>query len=115
MTQRESIATWPKRRANRMAVKALETLSGNRTLTIAEVEKYQAFAFDPGGASRDLTLPPEADCTGAFLFIANKADAAEVITVKNDGAGTIVTPTQAESACVWCDGTNWYGFVGANS
>lgn len=111
---RERIATWPTGRANRMSVAAAETLSANRTLTLAEIEKYQAFAFDPG-AARDLTLPAEAACKGAYLYVANTANAAEVITIKNDGGDTICTPTQAETAFLWCDGTSWYGLVGANS
>ena len=50
MTQRERIATFPSGRANRINVKTVETLTGARSLTLAEIEKYQAFAFDPGGA-----------------------------------------------------------------
>lgn len=114
MTQRERIAIWPSDRASRFTVKPTETLAGNRTLTVAEVEQYQAFSFDPA-AARDLTLPAETACAGVVLFISNKADAAEVITVKNDGGDTIVTPTQNEACIVWCDGTGWYGLVGAQS
>ena len=114
MTPREKIATWPSDRANRVTTKATETLAGNRTLTVAEIEQYQAFSFDPA-AARDLTLPAEAACAGVVLMISNKADAAEVITIKNDGGDTIVTPAQNEAAIVWCDGTGWYGLVGAQS
>ncbi len=97
-----------------MTTKATETLAGNRTLTVAEIEQYQAFSFDPAGA-RDLTLPAEEACAGVVLMISNKADAAEVITVKNDAGTAIVTPTQSEACLLWCDGTGWYGFVGAQS
>lgn len=92
-----------------------ETLTGARTLTAAEVASTSVFAFDPGGAARDLTLPALATSAGMVLFIANTADAAEVITIKNPAAATICTPTQAESAIVWCDGVAWYGLVGAAS
>jgi len=111
----EDIAVRPSDKASRMTCRALETLTGNRTITVAEIEQYQAFAFDPGGAGRNVVLPPEAACKGVVLFISNKADAAEILTVQNDAAGTIVTPTQNEACMVWCDGTNWYGFVGAQS
>lgn len=111
---RERIATWPSARASRFSAKTAETLSADRTITITEIETYNAFAFDPAG-TRNVDLPAEEACDGVYLFIANTADAAEVITVRNDGGDTIVTPTQAESAFVWCDGAAWYGMVGANS
>jgi hypothetical protein len=49
------------------------------------------------------------------LFISNQANAAEVITIKNDAGTAICTPTQNEAAIVWCDGVSWYGAVGAQS
>lgn len=115
MAQREGNATWPKDRANRNSVKLMETLTGTRTLTAAEVEQYQFLSFDPGGAARNLDLPAEEACEGVYLYISNQADAAEVITVRNDAGGTIVTPTQAEACVVWCDGVRWCGLVGAQS
>ena len=67
--------------------------------------------LDPGGSARNVDLPAEE--AGLFYIICNTADAAEVITVRND-AGTSVgcTPTQNEVAVVFCDGTSWHGFVG---
>lgn len=112
---RERIAIAPNGRSSRMSVKRNETLTGARVITQAEIERYQAFAFDPGGAGRNVDLPAEANNAGTFLFISNTADAAEVLTVRDDGGGTIVTPTQAEAAMVWCDGVRWYGMVGAQS
>lgn len=112
---RERIATWPTARASRFSVKTNETLSGNRTVTVAEVETYNALAFDPGGAGRNVVLPPEESCKGVYLWISNTADAAEILTIQNDAAGTVVTPTQNEAAFVWCDGVRWYGSVGAQS
>lgn len=95
--------------AHPLGVAAAETLTGARTLTNAEIQAAQLWSFDPGGAARDLTLPTvAAENTGIVLFIANKADAAEVLTIK-DGVGTICTPTQNESAVVWCDGATWDG------
>ncbi|WP_062441282.1 hypothetical protein [Herbidospora daliensis] len=112
---RERIAIAPTGRASRFSARTAETLTGNRVLTLAEVEKFQAVAFDPGGAGRNLDLPAAASCRGAFLYISNTADAAEVLTVRDALGATIVTPTQAEAAMVWCDGVRWYGMVGAQS
>ena len=108
-------AARPRDKAHRMAVAPAETLAATRTITTAEIDRYQAFAFDPGGAGRDVNLPPEARSKGAFIYIANTADAAEILTIKEDGGTTICTPTQAETAVLWCDGTTWFGHVGANS
>lgn len=92
-----------------------ETLAANRTLTEAEVLESSVFAFDPGGSARDLTLPAaSAALAGQVLFVANTADAAEVITI-DDTVGDIATPTQNESAILFCDGTSWHGLVGASS
>jgi hypothetical protein len=115
MPQRERIATWPRGRANRFSVKPNETLTGARVITLAEVEKFQAMAFDPGGAGRNVDLPPAAQCAGVLLMISNTADAAEILTIRTSAGATIVTPTQAEACLVWCDGTAWYGLVGAQS
>lgn len=112
---REKIAIWPSDRASRMNTKPMETLAAHRTLTVDEIERYQAFSFDPGGAARNVVLPPEASCAGVVIMISNKADAAEIITVQSDAPATVVTPTQGEACIVWCDGTAWYGLVGAQS
>lgn len=100
--------------ASKKKAATAETLAGNRTLTTAEVKKYSFWAFDPGGAGRNLVLPNAADAPGEMLWVANTADAAEVITIQADSA-TVCTPTQAESAVLWCDGTKWRGIAGANS
>ena len=93
----------------------VETLSDNRTLTQAEVDECTIWSFDPGGAGRNLVLPAEAGCEGYVLFIANTADAAEILTIQDDTPATVCTPTQAEAAIVWCDGSVWRGLVGAFS
>ena len=96
-----------------LGVAVLEVLGGDRVLTQAEVDSTNVFSFDPA-AARNLDLPPEADNVGNILFIANTANAAEVITIRDDaGAITICTPTQGESAVVFCDGVSWRGLVGA--
>lgn len=89
-----------------------ETLGGTKVLTT----KSPTLQFlDPGGAARNVDLPAEADSEGLVFIISNEADAAEVITVRNDAAGTIVTPTQNEAAIVFCNGVTWSGLVGSTA
>ena len=91
------------------------TLTGSVTLTISSLEG-NLLLFDPGGSGRNIDLPPEADSTGLMLMIANTADAAESLVIREDsGSTTIVTISQNESGIVWCDGTSWKGLVGANT
>ena len=66
---------------------------------------------DPAGGAQNLTLPAEADFIGQ-LVICNTADAAEAITVKTDGGGTVITLDQNQSGLCVCDGTAWFGFMG---
>lgn len=112
---RERIAVGSETTSSRFPQKVVETLSANRVITAEEINKYQGFAFDPGGAARNVDLPAEGASKGAFVMISNEADAAEVITIRDDGGNTICTPTQNEAAVLWCDGTSWYGLVGASS
>lgn len=79
-------------------------LSGNDTLTTAS-ERFQR--IDPNGGARDVILPAEADSQGLAFLITNTADAAENLVIKDDGAATIVTLNQNESAWVVCNGTVW--------
>ncbi len=109
----EDIAVRPSDKASRVTAMAALTLSGNRTITVNELEQYQILTVDPGGAARNLVLPAEAASKGAFLFIANSADAAETITVQDDTPATVITLAQNKRGIVWCDGTAWYGVVGA--
>lgn len=88
------------------------TMAGTVVLTVASPPIQ---LLDPGGAARNLDLPAEADSEGLVFLISNEADAAEVITVRNDGGGTVCTPAQNEAAIVFCDGTTWTGLVGATS
>ena len=84
-----------------------QTLGASKTMLAGDpVVQF----LDPGGAGRDVLLPPEAE--GLVFIIINTADAAEVLTIENDaGTGIGVTPTQNEVAVVFCDGTAWFGFV----
>ena len=85
----------------------VQTLTGTYTI---DADSPNVLALDPGGAARNVDLPAEAN--GLFYIIANAADAAENITVRNDAAGTVGTVGQNEVGVVFCIGTTWFIFVG---
>lgn len=104
---------------NTQIVKKLRAMVTNRTLagniTLAD-EDTTFQVLDPGGASRDVTLPSHdatvaGNLTGGIFFIYNNADAAENLVIKNVAAATIVTVNQNEAAIVFNDGTAWFGRV----
>lgn len=64
-----------------------------------------------GGASEELTLPPEATSVGVMLMIVNSGG--EGIVVKDDGGGTVITLDTAQHGLIFCDGTTWRGFMGS--
>ena len=78
------------------------TLSGTLTLTTSS-KRYQS--LDPDGSARNVDLPAEAE--GLAFFIVNRGNGAEVITVRNDAAGTVDTIDNDEGLSVICDGTRW--------
>ena len=86
-----------------------ETLTGDKTLTVNDVAMQ---ILDPGGSNRNVVLPAEEHSVGLSFVIRNSADAAEILTVQNDASGTVCTPTQNETALVWCNGVTWYGITG---
>lgn len=82
---------------------AVWTANANITLT----NKHRSVQCIDPAAARDLTLP--ALQVGLWFFIANKANAAETITIKEAAGGTTVeTVDQNESILLWCDGTTWH-------
>lgn len=90
---------------------ASATLAGTKTLLLDDAIVQ---VFDPGGANRDVNLPLAARSKGRMYIIHNSADNPEILSIK-DGVTTICTPTQNETAWVFCDGTTWRGIVGANN
>lgn len=84
------------------------TLGGNLTL---DADSPTIMTIDPT-AARDITLPAEADSVGLVFVILNAADAAEDITVKDDGANTVGTISQNEIGILFCNGTTWRICVG---
>ena len=86
-----------------MELMSVRTLAGADTLTAGHRNVQR---LDPGGAGRDVFLPPEA--AGLWFLIANAADAAESLTVEDDAAGAVVTVAQNQAALVWCDGASWH-------
>jgi hypothetical protein len=86
-----------------------ETLSGARTLTASEVNRWNLFSFDPGGAARTLTLPTAAGLKNKVLVIANTGNATEPITVVDGDSNAVVIIDQGQRALIWSDGTTVFG------
>lgn len=84
----------------------VETLSGGRTLTRASA---QILKLDPGGASRNVTLPAAED--GLWFDFTNAADAAENLVIKIPDGTTLATVNQNEGALVACDATPTWTLV----
>lgn len=83
---------------------ATQTLTGTTALD----HTYPAIVkLDPGGAARDVTLDPVANCPGLYRRIVNAADAAENLVCKNVGGSTIGTINQNEQGEFFCDGATW--------
>tara|TARA_Y100001963_G_scaffold52153_1_gene72925 strand:+ start:175 stop:528 length:354 start_codon:yes stop_codon:yes gene_type:complete len=87
----------------------VETLAGTKTL---RPQDAQVQVLDPGGAGRDVTLPAEGASQGLFFVVKNAADAAETLTVKDDGGSPIDTLAQARFGIFVCDGSSWVSAVG---
>lgn len=120
MGQRELIAVGSMSRASRFPVRAAEVLAANRTVTADEIDRFQVLVFGPNAAARTVTLPAEESSVGALVVIVNLSTAVTTdITVNNDAAaavGTVpgtATPAQPNASMFVCDGTAWYGLVGA--
>ena len=92
-----------------------EVLTGTKTLT---KQSGNLQAFDPGGAARDVVLPDSPE-DGYWFLIANLADAAEDLVIKDAAGGTIATASQNDAALVYADaGGAWqlfWMFAGAPS
>lgn len=91
-------------RAEKGAVRSA-TLTGDETYD-ASNKKFNK--LDPGGASRNITLPAEGNAQGLWYVFTNTADASENLVIKEDGGSTVSTIAQGQTALVACDGTTWY-------
>ena len=99
-----------------------QTLAADLTLAAAHPWIQ---VLDPGGAARNVDLPPEEE--GLMFWIINIADAAETITVREDaGVTTICTVagsaggTTNQRALIVCarnaaGALTWYAQVGADT
>lgn len=88
-----------------------ETLAD--TLALADTDPALQY-LDPGGAARDVTLPAEGNANHLFVIV-NTADAAETITVKDDGANTIGTVAQGEVKIFVSNSVAWKVVSGGGS
>lgn len=85
------------------------TMSANKTLTDSDV-KWQF--LDPGGASRDVTLPAVGSSNHPF-WIENAADAwGEILTVKNAGGTAIGIIPRGQCRTFISSESAWYSVEG---
>lgn len=103
---REKIATIASQ-ANRINLRANESLTADRVITYAEIDQFQGFTFTPT-AARNVDLPAEEACKGVYIFINNKAGGAYALTVRNDAAATVGTVSQNQVGLFLCDGSAWF-------
>lgn len=88
---------------------------GTGTLTgayVADPADAYVVALDPGGASRNVTLPTAVD--GRLHIVRNSADADERLTVLAGSTEVAIVPAQS-AALFACEGTTWVlvGYLGA--
>ena len=89
------------------------TLAGAHTLTLAS---GQFQVLDPGGAHRDVTLATVAKHDdGYFALIANSANAAENLVVKDAAAATIGTVNQSEAGLFYVDEAGAWALFGMST
>ena len=101
------------RSSNLMAEHGMKMLPAVLTMTgtiVLTEESAPLQVLDPDGA-KTVTLPPEETSEGLVFWIWNTASGAEIITIENDAAGAIATPTLAEMAICVCTGAAWHGMV----
>lgn len=85
---------------------------GSRASTLAADYTLEAsapivHALDPGGATRKVLLPTANE--SLFFVIANTADAAEDLTLRDAGdTTTLATLVQGDMALLFCDAANWH-------
>lgn len=116
----ESGATDVTKRVLLSAVKSLFDVSGlaantdtlSADLVLTDADEPVQF-LDPGGAARNIELPAEASTNHPFI-ISNQADAAETLTVNDDGAAEIDTVAQGETKAFYSDGTSWAALSGGS-
>ena len=117
MGQRENIAVGSLSRASRFPVRGTEALSGNRTVTAEEIENNQALIFDPSTTSRQVDLPPAAQCAGAWVFIGNLGTTTGTLVVRHAGSAIATIGATAANdvsgGLFVCNGTTWFGILGA--
>lgn len=87
-----------------------QTLGGNISLD-ADLPNW--LLLDPGGASRTVTLPAEAD--GLWFTIINAGSAGELITVNNDAAAAIAVIAPNQQITVACLNDTWYFTTGGQA
>lgn len=119
MGQREAIAVGSTSRASRFPVRATQTLTGNKTVTLDELERFQVLVFDPSTTSRNVDLPAAAQCAGVSVLICNLGTTTGTLVVRTSAGATIATigsvagATDVSAGLFVCNGTTWFGSLGA--
>ena len=103
----ESEQIWNGRKVFLSDVPTTTTLTGAVTL-VRNSTRVQR--MNPGGASRNVTLPAN-DLEGWEFFFVNTAGAAENLVIKNAAGTTIVTVEQNQAGFVWNASGAWTGFA----
>lgn len=96
-------------RLEQRQVSHFEALEGTKTL---RADDPRIEILDPGGATRDVLLPPAAACAGVDFLIRNAADDAESLTLKEADETPVATLARNETAYAFCDGSAWRVLVG---
>lgn len=65
-------------------------------------------------AARKVILPPPALCTGFVFYVVNNSAGAYALNVRDNGdSATIQSVAQNKRGIFLCDGTTWFGVLGA--
>lgn len=88
-------------------------LTGDKTLTQAEMNRSNQFFVDPGGSARNLDLPA---FPGGFVIVWNTADGVEAITVRDQANTTVAVLDQNQHGVFGCsDAGVWQGLMGTET
>lgn len=88
-------------------------LTGDYSVSGAEMKAVNQFFVDPGGAARNFDLPAY---PGGLVFVWNTADGAEAVTVRDQANATIGVLDQNQHGVFGCsDAGVWQGFIGSET
>ena len=89
-----------------------ETTTATGNITLADSNAKIQY-INCNGADRDVTMPAEAATNHEFVIV-NTSGADYVLTVKDDGGGTLCIIDQNETGALFSNGSAWYALTGVN-